>query len=723
MAKNGNQFGPSPSKKPMNKPPSPAPSLSRSSAEAKILATVPSVDPSSRSVEDLLHELQVHQIELEMQNEALRQTQIALEASRDAYINLFEFAPVGYLILSREGLIQQINLTGASLLGADRKQLIQRRFDALLAPEDQVRWARQFMRALQCDDRLSGFELPLRRDNHPNCLVRLDCMRMVTDGNPPEVRITLTNITEQKLAEAALKENQQRLQNADLAKDRFLAMMSHELRTPLSGVLGLMRLMANTELTTQQRQWLDAMRYESQAQLIQLSDILDMAQIDSGHFKIEPEACDLYALIEITVSLFIDLIEGKGLTFQIHLAPNLPAIVWIDPHRVRQILGNLINNAIRFTDQGHIALSVEVMDNRLCFAVSDTGIGIKEGLGEQIFEPFFQENTESNRRHGGTGLGLAICKRLVADMSGQIRYQSQSGQGCCFRFELPLIEVREPPPAPREAQLLSKRLRILLVEDNLLNRIATAGLLASLGHGVVVAKNGLHALETCTQQGFDLILADLHMPDMDGFEFATTLRQRPEGQGLLLFSLTADLSAETHRRALALFDGVLTKPFNEQDLYRMLKARMPGFDLPPPSSPPSAISPAIDGMNHGQLAKVLAAMASEKRSDWLLLTQKTLETHFSNIRRSVMASDWPVLAREAHRMVSTTGIAGLVDLEDRARLLVDAAHQNGQNAVSLLAEFEAVMPRTLRQLDEVGRLLIRTHDHGVTSDSSGSTRR
>jgi signal transduction histidine kinase/streptogramin lyase/ActR/RegA family two-component response regulator len=379
---------------------------------------------------------------------------------------------------------------------------------------------------------------------------------------------------------------------ANLLKNEFLANMSHEIRTPMNGIIGTLNLALATELPPTHRESLDTVNLCAQSLLGIVNDILDFSKIEAGRLEITPAPARVVDIIEGACATFTAGAYEKGIRLEWEIAPDLPEWLECDAGRIRQVLLNLVGNALKFTHRGGIRISASGRYSgdgsvELYFAVSDTGVGIPDGARSLIFEAFRQADGSTSRTYGGTGLGLTISSRLVHLMGGEVTVESELGRGSVFRFFVRAQRVAAPPPCATpdssgsEPLPAARSLHILLAEDNLVNQRVATVLLNRRGHSVVVVNNGRLAVERSETEAFDRILMDLQMPDMDGWDATRLIRERERGSGVHvpIIALTAHAMSHAQERCFASgMEAVLVKPFDPAQLYEVVERTWSSVD-------------------------------------------------------------------------------------------------------------------------------------------------
>ncbi|MFO0601157.1 MAG: ATP-binding protein [Myxococcaceae bacterium] len=395
-------------------------------------------------------------------------------------------------------------------------------------------------------------------------------LALVLSGRTMRVEALVTERTRQ--LEAARDD----AQRASDAKTRFLATVSHELRTPLHGVLGTVSILGETSLTPEQRHLLGVMHESGQSLLSLLNDVLDMSRIEAGRFELDVHRFATRSLLEATVGLFESAAEAKGLTLSLAVERSVPEAVVGDALRLKQVVGNLVANAVKFTSAGSVGVTARWRQG-LEIEVADTGPGIAPDVAARLFRPFEQADSSTTRRFGGTGLGLAICRSLAELMNGTIALDSTPGRGSTFTVRVPLerseVVCTEQKPSTQLAVAPKEGVRVLVAEDNPTNQLIVRRFLEQLGVDAHFVTDGRAAVDAVGRQGFDVVLMDLHMPELDGLAASREIRALSLARQPRIFALTADAYAATRDTCIAAgMDGFLAKPLHKATLAQALSA-------------------------------------------------------------------------------------------------------------------------------------------------------
>jgi signal transduction histidine kinase/CheY-like chemotaxis protein len=397
----------------------------------------------------------------------------------------------------------------------------------------------------------------------------------------------------------ALSESQEKAERASAAKSEFLASMSHEIRTPMNGIIGMLELLRTANVTSQEREYLDLARESADSLLRLLNDILDFSKIEARKFELEAMPFNVRDVFEGAVQTFALRAEEKDVRFALRVSPVVPEQIVGDAGRLRQVIVNLVGNALKFTERGEVEVtvlchSIREQEVTLEVSVRDTGIGISPDDRHRVFAAFGQADSSTSRRFGGTGLGLAITRELVDRMGGRIWVESEPGRGSVFtftaRFGVPRTDVSPPlksgsPDGATGAvrsPVSPRRLRILLAEDSLVSQKVAVQLLERRGHSVIVTANGRQALEALARESYDVILMDIEMPEMDGIEATRAIRRRETGTGqhVPIIAMTAHAIKGDRERFLAAgMDNYIAKPVDPAQLYEIVERYASGRQL------------------------------------------------------------------------------------------------------------------------------------------------
>jgi two-component system, sensor histidine kinase and response regulator len=519
------------------------------------------------------------------------------------YRDLFENASEMVYTLDLDARVTSMNKAGEALTGLHAGGRTS--FFDLVVPGAREA-AERMHAALIADGTLVKQEFELRSAGGAVVVAEILERLVQRDGRPVGVHGTVRDITARKVAEVEMRRAREAAEAANRAKSQFLANMSHEIRTPMNGIVGMTELTLDTHLSSEQREYLQTVKSCADALLRLIDDVLDFSKIEAGKLSLDPVAFSVRETLEDIRKLFGLRAAEKDLALEFRVAPDVPERLVGDPDRLRQVLVNLLGNALKFTSQGRVALDVDLAPGDsgpagIRFAVTDTGIGIPAAKQRLIFSAFTQADGETTRRFGGTGLGLTISARLVQLMGGTLDVESEPGKGSRFfftaRFDVaqPKAKPSAPPPRPAPAAAAaappSVSLRILLAEDNPVNQRLTERLLQKRGHTVSLANDGQQALAAIAREAFDLVLMDVQMPELNGFEATSAIRaaERGTGRHLPIVAITAHAMAGDRELCLeAGMDAYISKPVRAYELYAAIET----LTRRRPASQPSATPPA-----------------------------------------------------------------------------------------------------------------------------------
>lgn len=649
-------------------------------------------------------------------------TERTIRESEEKYRGVLENMDLGLLEVDLNDNILRANNSFCQMLGYSQEELIGQKAKEKLMSEP----ARKFMdeRLLERRNGLSSvYEIQMqRKDGSPIWgLISGAPIKNAQGQIVGSIGIQF-DLTDRKKLENELAEAKQVADRARLAERQFLTHMSHEIRTPINAVIGMTHLLEETQPDAIQRDYLNSLRFSADSLLGIIDNILDLSKIDAGEIEFEQKPFDLTYLLKSLLQTIQFKIVHKDLRILEDIDPSIKNLVLGDPTRLNQILTNLLGNALKFTEKGEISLSAQVIEQsehfyQLEFRVRDTGIGIPEDKRETIFEYFKQADVQINRKFGGTGLGLTIVKQLVELMGGTIRVESELGQGSDFIFTLRLgnsgIPLSDHELAleldKQQVQNFAKGLHFLIVEDNLLNQKLICKTILTWECTYEVANNGLEALKKTANTRFDVILMDIHMPELDGCE--TTIAIRKDGKNpnknVPILALTAAAMSDEKRKAVeAGMNGFLTKPIApkllQSHILQAIQEIQPIGQVGRPMAIPSVqhMESEIDLRYLLNLSNGDTAFVAEIIGAFLVESPVALQ----QLQAAMQQQDWIQCGKLLHKIKPNFAMLGMKKLEEKAAFIEDSIKKGDADAsilsaliLQLIAHTQELMPLLLKE--------------------------
>ncbi|GAA4296457.1 hybrid sensor histidine kinase/response regulator [Nibribacter koreensis] len=679
----------------------------------KTLLTPEGISQSIRSA-IRLHRIEQDRLRTEQE---LRHTQEQLET-------VISGAPIILWAIDTAGTYSMCRGNGLSLIGLQQDELVgASAFEVF----------KEFSSVMACMRRALG-------GHSCKCTIQMqqvwfDCLFLPMRDQDQVVGVigVCYDITERIAIEQELKNAKDAALGVARVKEQFLANMSHEIRTPMNGILGLTELLWNTRLDDRQREFLQAINTSANNLMVIINDLLDFSKIEAGKITLESIPFDLRPLIKQLLAILEIKAKERNNSLKFFLDSDIPDIVQGDPVRLSQILNNLIGNALKFTENGSVKLSIEVMAQEaervfIEFTVSDTGIGIQEEKLTTIFDKFTQGSNDTTRRFGGTGLGLSIAKELVEVQGGKIAVESVMGQGSTFKVVIPFLKTDAALPSngtllPEADNHLEKLAgaRVLLAEDNPINQLLVKRLLEDRHMSYQVANNGREALDLLTAHDFDLVLMDMQMPEMDGYEAMQHIRQEMGAKSTIpIIALTAHATqGEATKCIMAGANSFVSKPFKAQILLKEMASYLshktnpiPDASIPAEPHKNLAMETERDGLDLSYLNQFAEGNLGFMLEIIHIFLEQT-PAQLAEMQEAGARSDWKTVSALSHKMKSSLALIGIDQLQElNGQIEYASLHRvDTQGLQDLIQAFSQMVHSVIKQLQvEAQRLKLSMKD-------------
>ena len=626
--------------------------------------------------------------------------------------------------ISPEGKITDINNASIDITEVTRENLIGTDFFEYFTEPDK---AREIYKQVFTEGFVADFPLTIRdgkltevlfngsvyKDEHGKVIGVVVVARDITDHKRVEKELKEAKVNAEsatQIAEVAQSKAESATQIAEEAvrsKQQFLSNMSHEIRTPMNAIIGFTKVLLKSELDTKQREYLNAIKMSGEALTVLINDILDLAKVDAGKMIFEQIPFKMDASISAMIHLFETKIQEKNLLLIKEYDNKIPKVLIGDPVRLHQIILNLLSNAVKFTSKGKITMRVRLIDEDedkviIEFSVADTGIGIPEDRLGHIFENFQQASSETARLYGGTGLGLAIAKQLVESQGGSISVTSRLEEGSMFSFVLPFQKTDADVGLEKVMNILNTRvqnIKVLVVEDIALNQLLMKTLLDDFGFERDIADNGKVAIEKLQNNSYDIILMDLHMPEMNGFEATEYIRNKMNSQ-IPIIALTADVTTADLKKCTAVgMNDYISKPLDEKQLYNKIVTLLEKSPLIPYTPLPEGVSEYVDLTYLKKRTKEDPVLIREMISLYLQQTPPLI----NQMKQGLHDKDWDSVYTAAHKMIPSFSIMGInKDFEDTARKIQEYSNSKKHldEMPEMVLQLETVCSKACEELEE-----------------------
>jgi len=658
------------------------------------------------------------------------------------YRDLFNYSQALICTHDLNGNFLAVNPSICRALNYSEGEMLGRNIRDMIPDKHQPRFEKEYLAAVRNNDNtvVSGEFCVLSKEGQEIYLLYKNYRVEEPDLDPYVIGFA-QDITDRIKMEKELRLTKQLTEEVARAKESFLAHMSHEIRTPMNGILGIASLLKKTQLDAQQRNYLQLILESANNLVVIVNDILDLEKIVAGKLQLEVMPFKIVDKIATIIQSFIYRAEEKelGLIYQNFIPADL--VVKGDPYRLSQVLNNILSNALKFTESGHITISSGINEESedevvVEITVSDTGIGIEQDRLRTVFEPFVQADATISRKYGGTGLGLAICKNMIEMQHGELTVQSEPGKGSAFTVRIPYllsIEAMQENEIGQEIDYKSLGHRkVLVAEDVELNQFLARHILESWDFEVVIANNGREAIEALGEDSFDCILMDVQMPEMDGIEATHHIRSMPDPvkASIPIIALTANaLKGDSEKYLAAGMTDYLAKPFDEERLFRVISRNLSPTDIPVSTSAPAAPghSPAANPTGPASTSVTskidlplinTTTMSADSRLYDLTMVQsvsggdegfikkmvalfiETVPQNVQDLKKALQEENWEQVGKTAHKLKSTIDSMGIKSIRREIREVEANAKQleSLQTIPSLVATIDTVIKECIGQL-------------------------
>ncbi|MBC5991588.1 PAS domain S-box protein [Pontibacter cellulosilyticus] len=645
--------------------------------------------------------------------EERKKAEEALKESEKKYRDLINYSRAYFCTHDMQGILQETNPYMLDMLGYTTDEMVGKNLKSFLPEHHQTNF-NSYLREFRKKKLVEGIFTVLNKEQEERYLFYKN-YKVEEPNTKPYIICIAQDITDRMHTEQQLKKAKEAAEESARVKENFLANMSHEIRTPMNGIMGMASLLNKSPLNQAQKNYIKIIQQSADNLLVIINDILDIAKIEAGKLELEEIPFNLTDTVKAAYQTLIYKAEEKELAYLIKPLHLKHQTVIGDPYRLNQVLLNLLNNAIKFTDAGSVTLSCSVLEENeekltLEFAVSDTGIGIPVDKRDYIFEGFAQAYSSTTRKYGGTGLGLSICRNLIEMQHGEIWVESEENHGSTFKFRLTYAKYNGNIDTPRKEDVDFTSLagtKVLLAEDNEVNTFLAKSIMEGWDFEVEVARNGREAVEKAEQNTYDVILMDIQMPELSGLDATQLIRSSQDGTkaGIPIIALTANALKGDAEKYLSIgMNAYISKPFEEEELYLKIANILPHKVL----SNRSASMKSIDKEENAPFAPLYDLSILHKMSRgneaFIQRTKKlfiqTVPDTLSEIRVRQQQNDWAGVSAAAHKLKSTIDTLRIEKLKDVIRQIELGAKADEPNeAVEENIEFlQEVMAQVLQQM-------------------------